>query len=493
MKLTFYIGAAVLLLGGCSSTHIPQPSEANMGSAPLPKLVIEGSDQNNTMDTYCFDQAKSVPVQCPDRSLKQSDLDRFSQSIIPYVEQNVIDRDTYYEVQNNFESRYYLPWTYTTPPQTLEDVSWPFRAFRTGYGNNLRLIPTEWFNEMYLQSNVEEYGSLNQKAISIKATDIRAFPTDKPLFKNPALPGDGYPFDLLQNSTLHFQEPVFISHYSKDRAWSYIFSNNVSGWVKSDTVVPVDENQTQRLMASTKVFLIQDNIPLYSDSNRYVAHSRVGMVLSLDHSDEFNHFVRTITSENTYQILAIPKTISHIGVSRLNKSDLATIGSEMLKNTYGWGGMYQERDCSSMIRDMMTPFGIWLPRNSSSQARRGEVIALNNLSDEEKLTLIKTNGVPFETIIYLKGHVVLYLGTFEGNVLVLHNFWGVRTLDKAGNKGRHIIGKAVISTLELGSELSDFDPSMKLLSRVESMNIFTRSPTSLTRNIKTTLPKKKSL
>jgi hypothetical protein len=127
---------------------------------------------------------------------------------------------------------------------------------------------------------------------------------------------------------------------------------------------------------------------------------------------------------------------------------------------------------------MVTPFGVWLPRNSASQARKGEVISFNGLSDNEKLSLIKEKGVPFETILYLKGHVVLYIGTYEETVMIMHNIWGIRTIDQEGKKGRHIIGKAVISTLELGAELENYDLKNKLLTRVQSMNIFTR-PTSL--------------
>jgi len=216
------------------------------------------------------------------------------------------------------------------------------------------------------------------------------------------------------------------------------------------------------------------------------------MVLPLERIEGENYYLKGIDTNNTVKILSLPKHSAHIGISRLNKSDLITIGTQLLKNTYGWGGMYGERDCSSMIRDMMTPFGIWLPRNSSAQSRKGEVVSFAGMNDDEKLSLIKEKGIPFETIIYLKGHVLLYVGTYQESVMVMHNVWGIRTIDKEGNRGRHIIGKAVISTLELGSDLADFDPSMKLLSRVESMNIFTQTPTSLSRNVKAT-PKKKSL
>lgn len=490
MKITVWMSGLLLVLGGCS-THTPPVA------APLPAKALNASkplDINHTTlsDPFCCMLPQDLELKLPEYGPKVNDLERFEQSMAPYVEQNGIDRENLFEVQKTFEMRYFSPWGYIAAPQKAEDVSWPLRAFRGGYGSNLRPVPALWFEEMKQQSNFESYGTINKKAITLKWMDIRAFPTDKPLYKNPALPGEGYPFDLLQNSSVNYNEPIFLSHTSKDGAWSYIFTNNVSGWVKSDGITLITDEKALMIQKSEKVFLIEDNIPLLDNTNRFIAYSRVGMVLPLERSDGENYYVQAMDTNSSSKILSLPKHSAHIGVSRLNKSDLITVGTQLLKNTYGWGGMYGERDCSSMIRDFMTPFGVWLPRNSSAQSRKGEVVSFAGLNDEEKLSLIKESGVPFETIIYLKGHVLLYIGTYQDSVMVMHNVWGVRTLDKQGNHGRHIVGKAVISTLELGADLADFDPAMKLLSRVESMNIFTHTPPTITRNTKNN-PKKKSL
>jgi cell wall-associated NlpC family hydrolase len=322
--------------------------------------------------------------------------------------------------------------------------------------------------------------------------NIRALPTDKPLYKDPSKAGDGYPFDLLQNSSVNYNEPIFVSHTSKDGAWSYIFTNNASGWIPSDGVSYIDDTTALLIQKAEKVFITEDNVAFHDEANRFAAYSRVGMVLPLDREEGEHYYVKAIDTNNSIKILSLPKHSAHVGVSRLNKSDLIAIGTQLLKNTYGWGGMYGERDCSSMIRDFMTPFGIWLPRNSAAQSRKGEVVSFAGLSDDEKLFTIKQYGIPFETILYLKGHVLLYIGTYQESIMVMHNIWGIRTIDKQGNKGRHIIGKAVISTLELGAELDEFDPAMRLLTRLESMNIFTKTPLTLTRQGKT-LIKKKSL
>ncbi len=477
MKTTIWIsGILLIVLGGCS-THTPNVLPAPKSSFPL----STDTNKSGLDDPFCCMLPQEIGVKLPELGPKVNDLERFEQSITPYVEQNWIDRENLFDVQNAFDDRYFSVWSYSVPPQKVEEVSWPLRAFRGGYGSNLRPVPPVWFEAIASLCNFGSYGTLNQKAITLKWMDIRALPTDKPLYNNPSLPGEGYPFDLLQNSSVNYNEPIFISHTSKDGAWSYIFTNNASGWVKSDGISIINNQTIETIKKSDKVFIIEDNLPLRNEQNRFFTYSRIGMVLPLDHVKGEAYYVKIYDRNNTVNIVSIPKRSAHIGVSKINKKDLITIGNQLLKNTYGWGGMYGERDCSSMIRDMVTPFGIWLPRNSAAQSRKGEVISFEGMSNDEKVSMIKTKGVPFETIIYLKGHVLLYIGTYQDNVLVMHNIWGIRTIDKEGNKGRHIIGKAVISTLELGAELEEYDPTMKLLNRAVSMNIFTRTPITLTR------------
>jgi hypothetical protein len=49
--------------------------------------------------------------------------------------------------------------------------------------------------------------------------------------------------------------------------------------------------------------------------------------------------------------------------------------------------------------------------------------------------------------------------------------WGVRTSYGCCKQGRSIVGKAIISTLEVGKELTHFDAQHALLSKIEGMVI----------------------
>ncbi len=462
----------IVILSGCGTKNSPVVIKA-VPAVHVPPMCIES---NVTTFSDDITLAQEIEIEIPQKAAKVSDLDHYPQAMAPYVNLNANNQANLYEIQKHFDENYYRPWTYQAAPICAKEAGWYISAFRAGFGSNLRPLPLSWFSEMEKQSNFQAFSSLNQSGIAIKYMNMRVFPTANPLYKNPQKAGDGYPFDLLQNSSVAFNEPLFISHASLDGAWVYIFTNSASGWVEANSVVVLNNEQIESLKRKEKLFITDDKIPLRDRDKRFVAYSRIGMVLPLVEVTNDNYKALYVDNSGTIKELFVPKESAHIGSSLINKDELMKLGSHLLRNTYGWGGMFEERDCSSMIRDFVTPFGIWLPRNSAQQAKKGEVISFNDLNNTQKIALIKEKGIPFETILYKKGHVLLYVGTYENSVMVMHNIWGIRTKDKEGLKGRVIVGRAVISTLELGADVENFDASNMLLSTLLSMNIFTKAP-----------------
>lgn len=68
----------------------------------------------------------------------------------------------------------------------------------------------------------------------------------------------------------------------------------------------------------------------------------------------------------------------------------------------------------------------------------------------------------------MPGHIMLYVGAYRGRALALHNLWGIKTEDR-GREGRHIIGRCVISTLDVGRSLPDHMPGRLLMDRIDRM------------------------
>ncbi len=66
----------------------------------------------------------------------------------------------------------------------------------------------------------------------------------------------------------------------------------------------------------------------------------------------------------------------------------------------------------------------------------------------------------------MPGHIGLYLGNVDGKPVMFHNVWGVRVNEGPGHDDRHVIGKAVITTLEPGKELPNLYNDQTLIRRI---------------------------
>ena len=407
------------------------------------------------------------------------DLAHYPQDAAAYAE-NITPHSETLELQNGFEARWFAPWSYTEPPETLEAVEWPFRSYANGdaYGENLQRLPESWFAEMYERSNFGAYGTVNRYAVTLRFSHLRCFPTHKPLFRDPEKAGEGFPFDYLQNSGVHANEPLFVSHYSKEGEWVYVFTSYANGWLPSHAIAYLSEAHTQKWQAAKQLYLVRDRVPVKDKAGNFLFNGRIGMMMPAmadDGGEELS--VLAVTADVDGKAWYTEGRIARDALSErplhLDREALPLLANRILKSRYGWGGLYEERDCSSTLRDLFTPFGIWLPRNSYQQSQTGRVISFEGMDEREKRETIIAEGVPFETLLYRKGHILLYLGTYEGKIMVLHNLWGVKTTNGI-DSDRKIVGKAVISTLEIGSELATYDREGALLRNLERMNIITQ-------------------
>ncbi len=375
----------------------------------------------------------------------------------------------------NFLEHYFSAWNIDNVSIDIQEAKWAHNVYKYGdsYAENLRLIEEVFFDEMLHNANFEEYATVNKKAVTVNLLNIRAFPTNRPVLRDPQKAGEGFPFDYMQNSTVAANKPIIVSHYSKDREWAFIQTGFAFGWVKAKDIVYIPKKYIDEWKKAEQIILTQEGIPLFSQKGEFLFKSRIGMLLALISEDSESYTVLTVQNKKDskayYQPSKILKKYAHKGPLAFNANNINKIIKELQKSNYGWGGLYGQRDCSSTLRDFYLPFGLWLPRNSFMQANQGSSISLEDLNDKEKIETIKKNGIPFETLLYKQGHIVLYAGTFKDEVVVFQNVWGVKT-NINGKEGRHIIGKTIFSGLEVGNNLKNYDREASLLVKMKSMS-----------------------
>ncbi len=404
------------------------------------------------------------------------DLQRFPQKAEPYLGA-LHERSAIMPLQRSYKAWYYQVWNADYSPEMPETVQWPFRIYtaKDAYGENLRPLPQSWFDAMRENANWQQYNKVAARAIALRRISLRNFPTDKPLFHDPCKAGEGFPFDYLQNSTVFANEPLYISHYSRDGAWAYVLTSYATGWTPSDTVARISPVQRHYWQSRPLLAFLKDDEALYTAKHDYLFTAQTAMVLPLENEAAKGYFTADAAIEHGLRHsriihISVPEDDAAVMPMQFNARNMQRVVDGLFETKYGWGGYYGERDCSSTIRDIFAPFGLWLPRNSFKQSKVGRVVSLKGLSDVQKREKIIKEALPFETLLYLKGHIMLYLGTYDGEPVALHTIWGIKIHKNDGSEGRFIIGKTVISSLELGKELPGYRFEDSLLHRLESMN-----------------------
>jgi len=403
------------------------------------------------------------------------------QNISNYID-NLQDNEDTIDYAQKFEDIYYLPLYLKRAPMELNQTLWPFRVFHSkkSYGSNLCLHKKSFLNDLKICSNNSDYDRLGAYGFTTHFTNLRVLPTDEPLLANPKKAGEGLAFDYLQNSAMHANEPLYISHYSfshysLDRAWLYVFSAYASGWLHVDDVAFFPKKYNQDIINAQKVYITKEHAAFYDEDGHFIFNARIGMILPIIQLKKEYILALAIQKDFPnkahYVRVKVPYDFASVGVLAFNQKNINKILSQLLGLKYGWGGMYKHRDCSSTLRDYFTPFGIWLPRNSYGESQVGTIVSFEGKSDAQKLALIKKEGKPFKTLLYKHGHILLYIGMdLKGRVLAFHNMWGLKIL-KDGIEGRKIVGKTVITTLDVGKNIESIDANQTLLHTLKSMNI----------------------
>ncbi|WOE70332.1 SH3 domain-containing protein [Hydrogenimonas thermophila] len=397
--------------------------------------------------------------------------------IEPFLKETTVNlsKEKQQKLYADFISHYYMPWQNKEVNATYEDITWAVRLYTSKkiYAENRLPLPADRLNRWIKNANYKSFNSLKKYAIVVHPSNLRVFPTNRPIFYNPKLDGEGYPFDYNQNSAIKAFTPLLVSHFSLDGGWAFVQSPFALGWIQVRDIAFISKEQIKTIMNLPKVVLLKEYVPIYEDQQNFLFYAKMATIFPFVGKE--SGFYKVLVPQKKRNSLVLVKSLIPNEWAKLMPVDFLPenvncVAKELLGEPYGWGGMVEDRDCSTMTRDFFAPFGIWLPRNSKAQASIGELIDLSKMSDDEKEKTIIEKGIPFQTLIYLPGHIMLYIGNIDRKVYAMHNIWGIRTQ----NNGRYIIGKTVITDLHLGENLIDSEKDAILIKRIKSINIISR-------------------
>ncbi len=384
-------------------------------------------------------------------------------------------------LKESYLKAWYSPWLDAKVKSNKKEVFWILKEMNksTGYGEDLKPNAKAFNDELIKSMDIEHYPSAKIKAVVVRDSDVRAVPTNKPYY----LSQKGYPFDRYQNSLIFQGTPVLITHFNTDKTYAHIQSSFVYGWIKvSDLAYMHDKDIELLTQLKDYVMPIKDKIPLYTDYGDFYTQARVGELFALipkdlaknhkkDESLKVYGFLRDSKGYATLQSITLNEKDFFVFPKAFNSENMAYFIDTMLGQKYGWGGLLGNRDCSAFTRDSFANFGILLPRNSYAQSRyANNYMDLSSMKAKEKEEYILKNATPFGTLLYLKGHIMLYLGAYNHQAIVAHSIWSVQT-QKHFKTLRHKIGGVVITSLWLAEEHNGaFSKKKLLIDRVLGMS-----------------------
>jgi hypothetical protein len=273
--------------------------------------------------------------------------------------------------------------------------------------------------------------------LSVRRAQLRAFPTELQAFPS----RDLLDFESFQGGTLFPGDPVAIVHTSADGLWYFIVSWQGPAWVlkesiaegpaelvfsyaggKSARVVTGDQVRTVFTPEAPEVSQLEldmgTRIPLanlppdqpVNGQGPYESWTLTLPVRGADGSLSFRPALLRRTTDTTGDYLP------------LTRENIIRQAFKFLGERYGWGHLYNARDCSGFTSDVYRSMGLILPPNSGAQGKSPAFShQLFSASDSHETRLKAVMEAQVGDLIVVPGHVLMILGKVHGQPYVIQD------------------------------------------------------------------------
>ncbi|MGM0437361.1 MAG: SH3 domain-containing protein [Bacillota bacterium] len=340
----------------------------------------------------------------------------------------------------------------------MEDYSLPEKIKENDfYNKNSEKISKKQKKELIKNAKISsikdeikvEFGVL------IKRANMRAFPTNEVFATKP----ETIDQDILQLTALSVGSPCAILHISNDKKWYYIQAKRYRGWVKKDKIAIAENKKEALSYFDTNNFLVVIESRVETEPNPFdnkisnilfQMGDKIPLVKNGEIPDSIPENNQQAQSPEGSYVVWLPVKgekeklkFKKALIARSNdlkegylnytRENLLKQAFKLLGERYGWGGLYKRRDCSRFIMDIYRTVGIQIPRDAGfpqEEISAGKVYKFNGGLKERRKVMDKLEaGDP----IYMKGHVMMYLGEDHGEHYLIHSGSGYGKKDKNGD------------------------------------------------------------
>lgn len=297
-------------------------------------------------------------------------------------------------------------------------------------------------------------------AVVVRRSNLRNLPTGEGLFYFAA----DKDFDALQETALDPCDPVVVLHTSENGHFYYVQAANYSGWISVYDIALTDRDTWMQFVDPKKfVVVVGKSVKLktWDEAVEYQQGSRIPI-----HSADAAGYVLTVPGRGKDGNLDKVR----VKVARnpaLNEGYLEYTSNNILRSAfkfygmpYGWGGLKNSVDCSSLMYNAYRTVGIYLPRNADEQENSaGTHTKLTKFGDEGKVANIKT--LTPGAVLYMDGHCMMYLGKSNDIPFVLHSLGSYYKDGKSVRTMRVVVSDLTLLRHTGNSMLSDLTTAIE--------------------------------
>ena len=343
-------------------------------------------------------------------------------------------------------------------PERLTGVDVKKRILKISKANNSdlynpagELLNSETYGKYTANLGLEHIpGSIVARfALVVTRADMRTYPTDDRYYKSP----DDLNLDRFQENSLFPGDAVTVLHVSADKEWAFVQSYNYAAWVRGSNIA-IGDRQTIRDYKNRSPFMVVTGDKISTSFNPEVpalSELQLDMGIRVPLADpetvgnrlygqnpyaSYTVLLPLRTREGRLKIkpalIARSKDVNR-GYIPYTRENIIRQAFKFLGERYGWGHSYNARDCTGFVMEIYKTFGILMPRNTGQQGSGdfGENSRFTSESNrDEKLGALKRMDVG--DLIYVPGHVLMYIADVNGEPYVIHDVSVFRYIDESG-------------------------------------------------------------
>lgn len=321
---------------------------------------------------------------------------------------------------------------------------------KKGYDHTNRLITAAFYDR--IEASIGAVPPVIRPAWGVitARVSLRRLPTNEAFYDRPF----GNEFDRFQYSTLECGNPVVVLHRIADGSWSFVQTTYTMGWVPSASIAIGDRRTIESYSRAKPLVATGSMVPVYADSG-FSAHAAtipMGTRLPFVEKTE-RHYAVTLPwrapdgglkfvtgylrKEADVSVGYLPYTTRHVYQQLFKLEGYA----------YGWGDLFDGRDCSRLVMDVFSTFGFYMPRNSSRQAAFNLAGRKDTkgLSEKDKISILRNLGNR-PALLYMPGHIMILLGVIDGRVYAIHSAWAWRE-SRMIAEHTVMVGRVVVSDI----------------------------------------------